>query len=87
MPTSLPQALSLQCHYFFYGLIELNKSRVEIFRQALFTKFKSSTGKEDIHALLSNSTLQSTFRQLVTMAMILVVFTITTSIMERSLVT
>ena len=56
----------------------------KLFRQVLFTKFKSSTAKEVIHALLSNSTFQSTFLQLVTVAMILVIVPVTTATVDRN---
>ena len=53
---------------------EQTEAEWKIFRRLMFTKLKSSTSKDVIHALISNSTLSSAFPNLVTLAKIISVY-------------
>ncbi len=63
---------------------EQTEAEWKIFRRMMFTKFKNSTAKEVINALVSNTTLGSAFPNLVTLATIVSILPVTTATVERS---
>ncbi len=82
-----PQTVSFQCTT-GTSVPDVNPEQTEaewkIFRRMMFTKFKNSTAKEVINALVSNTTLGSAFPNLVTLATIVSILPVTTATVERS---
>ena len=64
--------------------LEQTEAEWKKLRRLVFTKYKSSTDKDATHALIYNSTLSSSFPNLVTLAKIVSILPVATATVERS---